>query len=241
MACPGEKNIGTTIVYLRVVQRSEPRKGGVAHKLYNLSETSSMCTLDKRGWCFQERLLAKRILHVGQSELAWECIQTTACECQTEPTGNAEFGRWKSELIKQAATEIDAESSRTDKTATRWVWTNVVGEFTKRDLTYEKDRLDALAGMAMTMKPDAAADYVCGLWRSDLVRWLCWSVGRHDGRPDDDSPPVVSRRQPSYCAPTWSWASVTGYDIDGQRGDLRGHRSLVLRPPSRPYSTFEYG
>lgn len=34
-----------------------------------------------RGWAFQERLLAPRILHFCESELIWECRETTTCEC----------------------------------------------------------------------------------------------------------------------------------------------------------------
>ncbi|KAF4943560.1 hypothetical protein FGADI_13318 [Fusarium gaditjirri] len=34
-----------------------------------------------RGWVYQERLLAPRVLHFCQSELVWECLKETTCEC----------------------------------------------------------------------------------------------------------------------------------------------------------------
>jgi len=34
-----------------------------------------------RGWAFQERLLSPRVLHICQSELVWECRETSKCEC----------------------------------------------------------------------------------------------------------------------------------------------------------------
>jgi hypothetical protein len=34
-----------------------------------------------RGWVFQERLLSPRILHFGQDELMWGCMEFTSCEC----------------------------------------------------------------------------------------------------------------------------------------------------------------
>ncbi|KAJ4371276.1 hypothetical protein N0V83_004493 [Neocucurbitaria cava] len=34
-----------------------------------------------RGWAFQERLLSSRVLHLCRSELIWECIEMTTCEC----------------------------------------------------------------------------------------------------------------------------------------------------------------
>ncbi|KAI0139085.1 HET-domain-containing protein [Hypoxylon sp. NC0597] len=38
-----------------------------------------------RGWVFQERLLAPRILHFCSQELAWECGEQTCCECGSLP------------------------------------------------------------------------------------------------------------------------------------------------------------
>ena len=37
--------------------------------------------LFKRGWVFQERLLAPRVLHFGRQELWWECLERVHCEC----------------------------------------------------------------------------------------------------------------------------------------------------------------
>jgi hypothetical protein len=207
LLCPNQKRDGDTTVFIRLTQRNEPRKGEVAHKLYNFNEGHTPSRLDQRGWCFQERLLGKRILHVGTSELAWECAETHDCECQFVPTGSSEHLRWKSEL--EWSPRMDKNESMILRN--RWIWTNVVGEYTRRQLTYSTDRLPALAGIATTMKSDAAADYVCGLWKSDLLNWLCWFVARHSNNPNiTDTTPIVSRRQPYYLAPTWSWASVTG-------------------------------
>jgi hypothetical protein len=207
LLCPNRNKDGDTTVFTRLTQRNEPRKGEVAHKLYNFDEGHTPSRLDQRGWCFQERLLGRRILHVGTSELAWECAETHDCECQFVPTGSSEHLRWKSEL--ERFPRMDENESMNSEN--RWIWTNIVGEYTRRQLTYSTDRLPALAGIATTMQSNAAADYVCGLWKSDLLNWLCWSVARHSNNPNiTDTTPVVSKRQPHYQAPTWSWASVTG-------------------------------
>lgn len=36
-----------------------------------------------RGWCFQERLLSRRILHFTRDEVIWECLGGISCECGT--------------------------------------------------------------------------------------------------------------------------------------------------------------
>ncbi|KAF1938046.1 hypothetical protein EJ02DRAFT_469220 [Clathrospora elynae] len=40
----------------------------------------SQCTINKRAWVTQERLLAPRILHFGRSQLLWECLEYDASE-----------------------------------------------------------------------------------------------------------------------------------------------------------------
>ncbi|KAK7921526.1 heterokaryon incompatibility protein-domain-containing protein, partial [Apiospora marii] len=44
---------------------------------------SDRAPLLSRGWVFQERLLAPRVLHFCGMELVWECRQSTVCECGT--------------------------------------------------------------------------------------------------------------------------------------------------------------
>ncbi|KAK3668822.1 hypothetical protein LTR22_000302 [Elasticomyces elasticus] len=43
----------------------------------------AMYPLMQRGWCFQERMLSRRILHYTVDELVWECLGMTSCECGT--------------------------------------------------------------------------------------------------------------------------------------------------------------
>lgn len=37
--------------------------------------------LTTRGWCFQKRLLGRRMLHYTASEIVWECLGVINCEC----------------------------------------------------------------------------------------------------------------------------------------------------------------
>lgn len=43
-----------------------------------------------RGWAYQERLLAPRVLHFGRHELLWECMQDLDCECGQMKWSNAQ-------------------------------------------------------------------------------------------------------------------------------------------------------
>jgi hypothetical protein len=76
-------------------------------------------------------------------------------------------------------------------------------------LTFEKDKLPALSGVAKQMLSQRDGDaYISGLWKSTIISDLRWtSFGRN------------SRRPSRYRAPSWSWASLDGtvqvmeYDI----------------------------
>lgn len=41
-----------------------------------------------RGWCFQERLLSRRVLHFTHREMVWGCRLGWQCECS--PLGRAD-------------------------------------------------------------------------------------------------------------------------------------------------------
>jgi hypothetical protein len=76
-------------------------------------------------------------------------------------------------------------------------WYNMVKNFTSRSLTYNEDRLPAIAGIAQRFGMIANDSYHAGLWRRDMIRGLLWCVS--------DTMETVIR---SATAPSWSWASV---------------------------------
>ena len=91
-------------------------------------------------------------------------------------------------------------------------WNQVVYDFSLRSLTYASDRLPALSGLAAVMQRRTGDEYIAGLWKNELAIWLCWQTHIPQGTATGalGSLQSPSSRQLSYCAPSWSWASVTG-------------------------------
>jgi hypothetical protein len=52
--------------------------------LSSFSNDVSNGTLGFRGWCFQERLVSRRILHFGRDQLHWECHEGIWSESSTK-------------------------------------------------------------------------------------------------------------------------------------------------------------
>jgi hypothetical protein len=84
-------------------------------------------------------------------------------------------------------------------------WQSLLREYTKAKLTYTKDRLVAISGIAKRFQKRTKDEWIAGLWKSDSLIQICWHVDRIAGS--------YPRRLLQYQVPSWSWASVEGSAI----------------------------
>jgi hypothetical protein len=57
-------------------------------------------------------------------------------------------------------------------------WDDVISHYARRNLTFAKDKLAALAGITQAYARIFAAELVVGLWKGELSRQLLWqSIG----------------------------------------------------------------
>lgn len=136
-----------------------------------------------RAWVFQERLLSTRVVHFTESEIFWECREKGWCECGS--CAFLENSSWLGGQIKFP------------KLLEKLQWEHIVKEYERMELTFEKDRLPALAGVARRYGEWNGKTYVAGLWKEDFPRALMWSKD-----------PYSENRPLRQAAPTWSWASL---------------------------------
>ncbi|KAE9365539.1 HET-domain-containing protein, partial [Stipitochalara longipes BDJ] len=157
--------------------------------------------LSKRAWTLQEELLASRCIFFTGKELLWKCQSATKCECMQEDVEDAkrevdEKGRWRSAMSEDSATRFGE-------------WRSLMAYYSKRNITYESDRLPAISGMAKYVQSKGAGEYLAGMWKEDLWESLLW-LPRPVWRDvvDDNLTSTYRRRASSYRAPTWSWISL---------------------------------
>jgi len=176
--------------------------------------------LMRRGWVFQERLLSRRVLHFTATELAWECMADNDCEC-----GNFE------QVLGVGDYEL-APKGRYRPTTGKgplWlalVWWKVVMDYSRTQLTLEKDIFPALSGVAELQRvardlvhsggSEDDARYYAGLWSDSLTYDLLWHVPKTWGLPVLEWNYDRTTRPSKWRAPSWSWASVKSpvkYDL----------------------------
>jgi hypothetical protein len=127
----------------------------------------------QRAWVFQERVLSSRFLHFSRRELIFECKQSCHCQCG--------YGRMN------------------QKERLRWSWDECMDEYSGLSLTYQRDRLPALSGLARRKIPAQGDVYLAGMWRSEPPESLAW-VAISDGS--------AAKRPTEPRPPSWSWAST---------------------------------
>jgi hypothetical protein len=148
----------------------------------------------KRGWVFQERILAPRIVHYAKHQLYWEC---NSCFMD-------EYGLHERHFRCPGCNHDDLKRSlstpkyRLD--STNAYWRNTVALYTNLEFTYGKDVLPALAGIVerdMRYRKDDV--YIAGMWEKTLLQDLAFynNFGANFIRENSQ-------------APTWSWASSEG-------------------------------
>ncbi|KAI3333061.1 HET-domain-containing protein [Ustulina deusta] len=166
----------------------------------NLFEWIKDAPSSERAWIYQERHLARRVLHFTEHEVFWECRATApSFRSETYPQGSP---LWR-DFLGQTKLGLRATSTGSicDNPHLMRGWDAACRDYSRRKLTYQSDKLPALSGIARHFGSRCLEDtYVAGVWLSQLPRALFWNVPKRE-RPGARPPPTESG------APSWSWMS----------------------------------
>jgi len=157
-----------------------------------------MAPLNRRGWVFQERLLAPRVLHFAGDQVYWTCSSLLAAEIM--PYGNPALKDLFGEEIRRW--HLDIPLGQTSIGNCRNTWARLIESYSITSVTFPQDKLVAISAISRKMckvRNLSPKDYLAGLWRQDLPTHLLWVVY------------IPCRAKPEslpYIAPSWSWASL---------------------------------
>lgn len=152
-----------------------------------------------RGWTFQEERLAGRVLMFGVNKFFFDC---RSFEMAEDTNLRKPRPKW-SEILNEVSKTND-EAVQSTKWKTSWTyqrkllaqWCTLCNHYSRRNLTFDYDKLSAFSGMANNFAKSINSVYLAGMWKNHLKHDLFWHT--HD----------IARKPKSYRAPSWSWAAV---------------------------------
>ncbi|QGI66487.1 hypothetical protein CEK26_010444 [Fusarium fujikuroi] len=197
--------------------------------------------INQRAWVVQERCLSRRLLYLGNDQLYWECDGCTG----SEASPNSIYSDGGRESI------LDLTGRHKD---TAWSWT--LTQYTRSDLTFENDRLIAIAGLAKLIASKTGGIYLAGIWLDSWMQDLLWEPIRKRDRSSKLKPGEIA-----MVPPSWSWLGFSGAVASGIEMCGEGPRistvspnsfksdeyqplallsqTVVIPPTSDPFSSFE--
>ncbi|EWZ30166.1 hypothetical protein FOZG_16335 [Fusarium oxysporum Fo47] len=142
--------------------------------------------LYQRGWVvFQELHLSPRAILFNSQELTWVCNQDAQCECGETTKNNFATKYFFTHVPKTADYPGAVKGDLFYKHGMR-NWAHLIHRYSRLGLTFEKDRLPALSGMAKAFQTMGSTEmkddvYLAGIWKSMLPEALLWKAV--DGPP----------------------------------------------------------
>jgi hypothetical protein len=172
--------------------------------------------LAKRAWTMQEQLLAQRTLTFTTHTMMWRCHAGTRnfgdslyFPLDLDAGYNDEDDKYSLNLNSLLPSKDDAPLQVLS------CWLRLVTAYSLRAASDERDKLNALAGVASyhSFSRALGPGYFAGLWQHNLARQLTWRTSdRHRTLSEDET--FDFYRPTRYRAPSWSWASLEGGVID---------------------------
>ena len=162
------------------------------------------------GWCYQERLLSRRVLHFGRQELFWECRSLSTCEChlhEDDPSlGLHELYEHQvkyqlKSMLRNEKDGFEKELLRPEDSRRVLTWHEIVTKYTSLGLTNLSDRLPSISGIAKLVQMERNGTvYLAGIWKTSVPVDLTWFVNSYMPFPKAEQ----------WRAPSWTWAAVEG-------------------------------
>jgi hypothetical protein len=127
--------------------------------------------LYRRAWAIQERLLSKRVVHMSQHGIMWECELDRASEYEVIPR------RQPSDLMGPIPVfQHDWYRTTNHEVLLGSTWFAFLEWYSNSSLTCPTDRLPAVSGFVKKMRSITSGTYIAGLWQETISFGLLWSV-----------------------------------------------------------------
>jgi hypothetical protein len=171
-----------------------------------LLELSEATVYESRGWTFQERLLSRRCLFLTECDMYYTCHSRLSCETRANSVESEET------IFENKFRNIFARLDILREQGPGWTTTfslyaSLVHEYSKRELSYDTDVINAFSGISTVLGHFLNSSSVSGLIECVLDVCLLWVPGNSN----------THSRNLNF--PSWSWAGWRG-EVFYLRGPL---------------------
>ncbi|KAF5557164.1 het-domain-containing protein [Fusarium phyllophilum] len=165
--------------------------------------------LSKRAWVLQEQILSTRLIHFTDTQMFYQCADGLYSE-----DGTIDGERSMLPSLVEPTTNW-ASSSERPFTFSRWI-----AEFSARSLSFDSDRIAAMAGLIKHYEQISRQRPILGLWEGSLwidLAWYSYIPEDNKARHDDDVFKGI---------PSWTCFSSKTKQIRNLHDDLARHMEL---------------
>lgn len=181
-----------------VISKSVLLKGRESEE--NLKDVLWTSPLMERGWYVQELMLSQRIIHWTLNGVYLECQSSNFIEGRLQKLEDRGDASWYTQPRDALAMPDDEVLA--------YVWYQLISTYSSKQLTYERDRMYAIHGIASLLVQRCGAEYFHGVFRNSIAQGLAWYHACKDLMDRDEED--LKMRPPKHMEtqfPTWSWAS----------------------------------
>ncbi|KAF5968274.1 hypothetical protein FCOIX_11522 [Fusarium coicis] len=142
----------------------------------------------KRGWVLQERLLSRRLIYYTKDKLSWSCLTESGEEEGGDPTAADRLP-----LIPMCRGSDRSIFS---------IWESIISDYQRCQLTFSKDRLAAIRGIAARLEAQFSCKIYAGILSQplgDSAENLLWYASKA---------PLGTFNE--FHAPSWTWVAFDG-------------------------------
>lgn len=153
-------------------------------RIFSLHKNIRRSEWYNRGWVLQERVLSRRMIYYTKEKIYWSCFETTGEEEGGDPV---------------RATRDSLYSMIMGRTKAHQVWAEIVSEYVRCNVSFHKDRLEAISGLSQKLQRRFPLKIYAGITDEENGEGLLWYTSE-----------TSLQHFPDFHAPSWSWSSLDG-------------------------------
>lgn len=168
-------------------------------------ESVDMNKWSHRAWTLQETALSHRRLTFTDEQVFWTCQQGYFCEESWLEVPEVRIKHFMSSVHK-----ISMPGLGGDETDPWALYSQLVDNYTRRDITYDGDIFDAFVAVTQAFERQVCTDFLWGLPCSHLEMGLMWDTDHGIKRRTALSTLPMTSLNKQVTFPTWSWMGWRG-------------------------------